>query len=230
MRKFLKRIRKGFKTACLSAVLATCWQAGQVAQADMVTVQISGTVSPTVSNISHLYLLYGTGSSDMYIKARINIGDCSAGQNLAFQEEVTFEHWSWESNTCFGAIGLYGDIGEEYTPGINGVTLGLETAEQGDLFDSHCYGDYEGNSYDEEDVFNILLDNDLQQMEHIYISPMLIIYAEDLHVSGTLYLYNFSGASANGQIDVHAAIPEPVSLVLFGTGLTIFVAGRRRKK
>jgi len=123
MRRILKQLRKGLRAACVTAALATCWNVGQSAQAaleigDPVSVQFSGTVSPTVSDLSHVYLIYGTGTST-YAEYGLNallLGDYSVGNLNTFSvqgDAVYSGHILWF------VAGLYGDISSgHYSEGI----------------------------------------------------------------------------------------------------------------
>ncbi len=91
MRKFLKQLRKGLRAACVTAALATCWNVGQsVAHAgydigDPVTIQFSGSISPVENNLSHVFLIYCTGTSSWRSAMNlVEIGDFMAGQTGIF--------------------------------------------------------------------------------------------------------------------------------------------------
>jgi hypothetical protein len=230
MRGFLKRLRKGLKTACITAALTTCWQIGQVAKADItlpnpgdqVTIRFSGTVSPEVNDISHVYLIYGAGSSGSWSGFQaVSLGDFPVGHSSSFSVLGTViydNYWIWY------AAGLYGDITSgEYIEGVNGVNLGIQAAE--------------GQPWDwvfrisEETAFASLLNDTPEDIsseywpDHEHRHEMTGLEFADSSV-----LFNFSNAVQNGQIEINVeVVPEPISFVLFGTGGMIAVALRRRR-
>ncbi len=228
MRKILRRLRKGIKTACLAAVLATCWQVGQPAEvsAATVTVQFSGTVSPAVNDISHLFIIYGLGYSSIETPfGAIQLGDFSAGQTTAFTAFTTTNAQSYY-NLYWYAAGLYGDVsGEQYVEGINGVNLGI-TASEGDPWSSYF-------SSSEASIFTHLLDDNPDNI------PWFTGGLDGWHFGGVTggleitdssVLFDFSTASNNGEISFESQIvPEPVTIVLLGAG-GLFVLYRRRKE
>jgi hypothetical protein len=230
MRKFLKKLQKGLKTACLAAALATCWSIGQTARADPpnygdeVVVRFSGTVSPAQNDISHLFLIYTTGSSgiDYPLKA-VKLGDFPAGLQSPFSVEAEIVY----SSTLFWyAAGLYGDVSSnQYTTGVNGVTLGLYNYFLDD-WDS-CY------SIEEEIAFGHLLNDAPEQLpSYDWNWRWRGINSNEFdHFTTWATLYDFSSPTENGQISFNVEIiPEPVSIVLFGTGGMIVIYLRRRNK
>jgi len=157
VRRFLKRLRKGIRTACLTAVLATCWQVGQPAQALATTVPVnfSGTVSPTDNDISNLFFIYGTGYSSIgYPLGAVKLGDFLAGETTPFSALAMV---SDSATMWWYTAGLYGDIsGGGYNESINGVTLGI-TASEGDSWSTYF-------SQDEATTFTHLLNDDPGQL------------------------------------------------------------------
>ena len=224
MRKILRRLRKGIKTACLTALLATCWQVGRTApvSAATVTLQFSGTVSPAFNDLSHLFLIYGTGYSSWYTIDVVKLGDFSAGQSTSF---MVFADVEDEPDFRWYTAGLYGDISDgQYVEGLNGVTLGIDGAE------GHSWATY--FPVPEETVFNLLLND-----ESGYPIPRPSSWSgwheewnENPEISGSSILFDFTTASNNGQISFESQIvPEPVTIVLLGAG-GLFVLYRRRKE
>jgi hypothetical protein len=233
MLKFLRKIRKGFKTACLTAALTTCWNVGQTAKADWaeVTFKVTGTVSITEKNVSNLYLLYGLNNSYVREFALLNLGNFSAGvaKDFSVNMAVLYDEAFFDSddrNMYWQGVGLYGDISSgTYTEGINGVTLGINAAV-GDSWSTYC-------GYSEGYIFSQLLNNAPGFLKgDSYFYPWYSsgeFQGQDINL--TIDLYDFSDASYNGQIQFNAeVIPEPVSIVLFGTGGMIVVALRRRNQ
>ncbi len=228
MRRFLKRLRKGIKGACLTAVLATCWQVGQVAQAgliqqfnpgDEVTVEFSGTVSPTVNNLSHLFLIYqtGTSSDDYYFTRRyLKLGDFPSGQTTAFSVLGTI---NYDDRIEWKVAALYGDISSgQYIEGINGVTLGSGLSD-GASWDTYTY-------MDEPSMFNYLLNDEPQNMG--YFKFFFANYNSEANFSRTMTLYDFSQASYNGQLYIESeVVPEPITIALLGTGGLVILRRRR---
>jgi hypothetical protein len=230
MLKFLRRFRKKFKTACLTAALVTCWQVGQPAKADThqygdpVTIKFTGTISPSVQSLSHVFLIFGTGYSSFdYGPWFIKLGDASIGGGKSFSEEKDI---IYGESVYWAFAGLYGDTSSgTYIEGVNGVVLGTKS-KQGD-----SWGWY--NSPSESDAFNQLL-NDAPG------AGFVDILNDDIRNGGWIdygwtgfsdssVLWNFSNASSNGQVEMKVEIvPEPVSIVLFGTGGLIVAALRRR--
>jgi hypothetical protein len=224
MRRFLKKLRKGLKTACLAAALATCWGIGQTAQAE-VTLKVTGSVSPTENDVSNLYLLYGLNYSYVQAFSVTNLGNFPAGVTSDFSIYMTVEALSADdTNIYWEAAGLYGDISSgNYTEGINGVTLGVDGAV-GDSWSSHCW-------YDEGEIFNQILNNgqDYLLWSH-YFYPWYYDDFQNQYASFAINLFDFSNAAYNGQIQFEVeVVPEPVSILLFGTGGMIVIYLRRRK-
>jgi len=224
MRRFLKRLRKGIRTACLTAVLATCWQVGQPAQAlaTIVPVRFSGTVSPAENDVSHLFLIYGTGYSSIGNIWAVKLGDFLVGQTNPFSVTVT----THDAQSLFWFVaGLYGDISSgQYTEGTNGVTAGVYATE-GDLWDEHI-------SINEATFFTDLLNDDSGKLASYatWRHPWHVDYLAGLEITASSPLFDFSQASNNGQISFESQIvPEPVTIVLLGTG-GLFVLYRRRKE
>ena len=226
MRKFLKRLRKGIRTSCLTAVLATCWQVGQLAPAlaTTVPVQFSGTVSPADTDISHLFFIYGTGYSSIgYPLGAVKLGDFLAGQTTPFSVLTIVS----DSRTMWWyTAALYGDIsGGEYNESINGVTLGI-TASEGDSWSTYF------SSQDEATTFTHLLNDDPGQLpaQGWSWSGWEFDFDNGVEITDSRVLFDFTTASANGEIYIESEIvPEPLTLLLFGSG-GIYVLCRRRQK
>jgi hypothetical protein len=233
MRKFLKKLQKGLKTACLTAALTTCWQVGQVAKADYgwdeITLKVTGTFSPTENDVSNLYLLYGLNNSYVHAFSVTNLGNFPAGVTSDFSIYMTVPYdedlFGDDTNIYWEAVGLFGDVsGAQYIEGINGVTLGVVGAA-GDSWSSHCWRD-------EGEVFNQILNDGQDSLlwSHDFY-PWYYDDFQDQYASLIINLFDFSDASYNGQIQFDAeVVPEPVSIVLFGTGGMIIVYLRRRNK
>lgn len=221
MRRILKQLRKGLRTACVTAALATCWNVGQTAQAEIV--EFSGMVSPTENDISHLFLIYGTGYSQTIQNLdSINLGDFSAGQSTPF---TVFDSIGGGREFFWFAAGLYGDISSgQYIEGVNGVTLGIDGTE-GDLWSSYF-------SESEEGVFSQLL-NDQPGTLGItsgWWEGWNVDYDSYLEVVDMSALYDFSQASDNGQIYIESeVVPEPITILLFGSGGIFVLYSRHRK-
>jgi hypothetical protein len=233
MLKFLRKIRKGFRTACLTATLTTCWQIGQVVKADIsplpnwgdeVTLNFSGSVSPSTKNLSHLFLIYGTSYSGVpYSLFTIKLGDFTAGLSTPFSvsgSALYDETLSWYT------IGLYGDISSgQYIEGTNGVTLGITNVAEGDQWSWRFFTS-------EEMVFTNLLNDTPQNIySNLWDESWHCQNGAGLNITDSSVLWNFSNASNNGQIEITSEIvPEPISIILFGGGGMIVVVFRRRNK
>jgi type 1 fimbria pilin len=234
MLRLLRKLRKGFKTACLTATLATCWQIGQAAKADTsspnwgdeVTYKFTGTVSPSTNGLSHMFLIYGTGSSGTidFPLGFISLGSFQANQTTSFSAlgNARYNEFVW-----WCTAGLYGDTSSgQYIEGTNGVTLGI-LASEGDSWDlrSPILGG-------EANAFTCLLNNTPENMTiWEYVEQGWHVDEPGTTVLNTSSdLFNFSQATGNGQIEFTIEIvPEPVSIVLFGTGGMIITALRRRQ-
>lgn len=229
MRKFLKQLRKGLRTACVTAALATCWNVGQSAHAaynsgDEVTVQFTGTISPTISDLSHVYLIYGTGSSSIYSDIRaISLGDFTITGSESFSVQGVAEYYD---TTSWLIAGLYGNLSSgEYTEGVNGVTL---TAPYHPIYSSrNSWDDFIYTS--EAAMFAYLLDNDVT---NIYGAGYKFNCWQrtGMEMDDSASLYNFSEITENGMVEIQSEIiPEPVTILLLGSG-GIVVLCRRRKE
>jgi hypothetical protein len=228
--KFLRKFRKKFKTACLTAALVTCWQVGQAAKADTpnwgdeVTVKISGSISLNTQNLSHLFLIYGTSYSGMPDTIfSVNLGEFSAGKSTSFDVSVNV---AYNDSFEWYTAGLYGDISSgQYIEGVNGVNLGTWSSREGHHWD--WLWDAE---ISEQTVFNDILngtpESTSSHFDSEYWNTCFLGYPE---YPGEGTLFNFSQASNNGQINfTFEVVPEPVSIILFGTGGLIVAALRRR--
>ena len=233
MRKFLKKLRKGLKTACLAAALTTCWNVGQIAKADYgwdeLNLKVTGTILPTENNVSNLYLLYGLNNSYVHTFSVISLGDFPAGVTSDFSIYITVPYdedlfTGDDRKMYWEAVGLYGDIsGGVYDEGLNGVTLGVDCTV-GDPWSSHCWRD-------EGIVFDGILNNGQDYLLwSYYFSPWYYDDFEDQYANLAIDLFDFSTASRNGQIQFEVqVVPEPVSIILFGIGGLTVIAMRRRK-
>lgn len=228
MSNLSKTIRKSLKPACLTATLATCWQAGQVAKADIIwpptgspiTIQFQGTVSPSTESLSHMFLIYSTGTSSsmLYPLNILSLGNFAAGQNTSFS--IAGDGY------CDGSIwwytaALYGDTSSgQYTEGVNGVTL--------------CLWDSAGDPWDlrvpipEATAFSYLL-NDTPENLPAWQSWDQRWLISGFGSSDTWPLLNFSNASPNGELQMNIEfVPEPTDILWLATGAMILAALRRR--
>jgi len=222
VRRILKQLRKGLRTACVTAALATCWNLGQTAQAEIV--QFSGMVSPTENDISHLFLIYGTGYSTVADPlSAVSLGDFLAGQTTPFSVLTT----AIDNETMWWyAAGLYGDISSgQYIEGTNGVTLGI-TASEDDLWGSYFY------SVEEQEVFGHLLNDEPEQLPSFSDnwSGWDSDFGNGLEITDSRTIFDFSQASDNGLIYIESeVVPEPITIFLFASGGIFVLYSRRRK-
>ena len=229
MKRFLKKLRKGVKTACLTATLVTCWHVGQPAKASPIpppdtVIRFSGTVSPTVNDVSHLCLIYGTGFSASGTTERLGVklGDFPGGETTPFSV-IASAYSDGDVIYRYGyALGLYGDIsGGEYAEGVNGVTIGsylsdLEGSSWDDFFGSH----------DEGTVFSFLLNDDYESLSSTVSTSTFSLYTTPRDV----FLYDLSEASQGGEMQiVYEIIPEPTTVLFVGAGVAGVLSFRRRR-
>ncbi len=222
MRRFLKRLKKGIKSACLTAALVTCWQVGQPAPAlAVIDLKFSGEVSPTVNDVSHLWLIYGSNyTASLYDWQAVKLGDFTAGQTSSF---TVFGEVENGFNFKWGVAGLYGDTsGGQYTEGVNGVTLGLPEIDEGETWDSHVFTTI-------DTMFDYLLNDNGDDLAASHF--MYPYYDNDFYSDGTISnLFDFSTATANGDMTLeYEIVPEPITIILLGAG-GIVVLRRRRDK
>ena len=229
MRNLSRTIRMTLKPACLTATLVTCWQVGQEAKADtslpnyfgeQIAIQFQGTVSPSTQNLSHMFLIYGTGTSSsiLFPLNNVSLGNFQAGQNTSFSVVGN----GYDSGCIWWYVaGLYGDTSSgQYTEGVNGVTLGIWGAE-GDPWDLRV-------PIPEATAFTYLL-NDTPENLPPWQSWDQRWTLMGLEGSATIPLFNFSNASLNGELQVNIEIvPEPAGILWFGTGAMVLAASRRR--
>ena len=219
MRKFLRMLRKGFKTACLTTALVTCWNIGHATPAiaapaygEEVTMKFSGTISPTANDLSNVYLIYCTGTSSSRTDMNaIALGDFTAGQTGAFS--VTGQALFNQTAYCLVA-GVYGDdVG--VTLNINGPTW---------IWDSL--------GVTEETMLNYLINDDMLALEGMLHNGYYnYTYFSYLEGTRSINLYDYSSPSANGTGEITTEIiPEPASLLLFGTGGYIISRFQRRNE
>lgn len=232
MRKFLKQLQKGLRAACATAALATCWNVGQsVAQAghewgDEVTVRISGTISPSITDLSHVFLIFCTGVSTWQSDYQaVNLGQFSAGRAEAFSVQVTaiyMEEFNWI------IAGLYGDLSVgQYTEGTNGVALSAN-------YDPAFWttdGWYDFISPSESDVFEYLLSDNAQTVANNVTTYEYRYLTGYLECSETRSLYNFSNPVYNGIVQIASTVvPEPATILWLGCGgVVVFVRKKRNE-
>lgn len=225
-----KTLRRNLKPACLTATLVTCWQVGQVALAqptgpnlgDPITIQFDGTVSPSTASLSHMYLVYGTGSSGemLFPLNVVSLGDFGAGQGTPFSVtgEAYYADFVW-----WYVAALYGDASSgQYLEGVNGVTLSI-WAPEGDSWDSLV-------SIPEATAFNYIWNGAPQNLppwNGIYDWNLREFGNDGNHALATLS--DFSNAAPNGEIRFDfQMVPEPAGLLWLGTGAAALAALRRR--
>jgi len=232
MKRLIRRLRKGVKTACLTAVLVTCWGVGQSVKAtpnfgDQVVVKCNGTISPTTNDLSHVYLLYATGSSGWFGKFFVGLGNIIAGHSVPFVCNVDTEYY-WDVG--WAILALYGDTsGGQYDENLNGVTVTFYSPS----FEGQTWTNVFGSHREEEDWFDCLFNDDISGLDTLLCSGYYGCpnpYNSDsyLDFDDSGHLFDFSTASYNGTVDIHSEIvPEPVTVLLVGAG-GIIVWRRRR--
>ncbi len=226
MRKFLKQLRKGLQTACVTAALATCWQIGQPANASATieTVRFSGIISPTTHDLSHVYLIYGTGYSSIYGDLHsVKLADLMVGgQDNSFSVLADVE----DETSLWGYVAaLHGNVsGGQYIENTNGVALGIAATEGNSWEQSYSY------SMDESTAFGHLLNDNPELLPDFYWGwdGWDWNYGNGIEINESKNLYTFSSASHAGEIHIQSEIvPEPITLLLFGSGGLVIL---RRKK
>lgn len=232
MKRLIRRLRHKMKAACVVAAVVTCWNVGQPANADYspgetVNVHFSGSIAPTVNDLKHVYLIYGTGYSGLESDlSALFLGDFVAGNTTPFNAYGVAEY---NQATHWGILGLYGDIsGGIYDGEINGVTVALDWSAEGRGWSNAFYQSNEA----EESLFNYLYTKDtatlLSYLDDKY-EFMCSDYEGYLEFSNTVSLYDFSEASNNGSVALNSEIvPEPITVLLVGAG-SLMVLRRKRK-
>jgi len=230
MRKFLKQLRKGLRTACVTAALATCWNVGQsVAHAgytsgEEVRLQFTGTVSPAENDLSHVFLIFCTGASSWqsdYQAVELGSFEVSHEGTFSFEADAIYQEYELY---CVVA-GLYGDLSSgQYVEGVNGVTLNARYNSQNPNYDSW-------NNFvfcSESQLFDYLLNGDMTNLANgIWSFYRFGSGAMEGTISGDLY--DFSDPTLNGTYEINSEIiPEPITIMLLGSG-GMFVLCRRRK-
>jgi hypothetical protein len=239
MRKFLKQLRKGLRAACVTAALATCWNVGQSAQAaynpdyndgDRVTIQISGTISPAINDLSHVFLIFCTGASSWQSEFQaIELGNFAAGQDGIYSVQANVLYYA---NSYWIVAGLYGDLSSgQYIEGVNGVTLNARYNSQ-DIY--HDYDSWNDFVYRPElEMFGYLLDDDIQNLSvNVYSEYKYMNGGIDwLDFTGSADLYDFSDPAHNGTVEINCiVIPEPMTILLLGSGGIVVLRRKRRKE
>jgi hypothetical protein len=171
-----------------------------------------------------VFFIYGTGYSSLdYGPWTIKLGDFPAGRSTDFSVQGTA---IYHESLFWYTAGLYGDISSgQYIEGVNGVTLGIGNVTEGDMWNWKFF-------ISEQTVFTNLFNDTPQNIySNLWDESWHVQYLAGLDITDSSVLFNFSQASNNGQMQIKSeVVPEPVSIVLFGTGGMIIVYLRRRNK
>ncbi len=234
LNKWLKK--KGLKAACMAAGLATAWGGGEAEAASnkpfgavAETYRVSGTITPS-RELRSVYVAtyFRNGSSERSILHPIGVV-VPGQQTTVFQFDVHL----WEGfldepgiSQGYTVYGLYDDAS-------NGVTVGLDqTNGQTAVNNSLTWPQYFGTlSYipTENQVAGWLRNGD---SELTWLLGLGINGYEHFSVGDefgqALKLVDFSGAVDNGSAFAEIAItPEPMTFLLVGPGLAVFLRPRR---
>jgi len=229
MRKFMKQLRKGLRTACVTTALATCWQIGQPTDvsAAIETVRFSGTISPTSHSLSHVFLIYGTGYSSLENDLRsVKLADIVVGgQDNVFSVLAEIED---ETSLWWYVAGLHGNVGGgQYIENTNGVALGIQATEGNSWEQSYSH------SMDENTAFGHILNDNPELLPDFYWGwdGWDWNYGNGIEINESKNLYTFSSATEAGQIQIQSEIvPEPITILLFGSGGFVVLCRRRKEE
>ncbi|BAM04648.1 PEP-CTERM sorting domain-containing protein [Phycisphaera mikurensis] len=209
--------------ALAAAAVATCWAAGQPAEAQLSTGQSATVTLDVATPVSDVYLLYGDASSGVldYSDA-IALPDAPAGQ-LATQVQLVDDFLSTEFQ--FAVIGVYSDptaVEPEERSGIS-VTY----SDRGPLILGLAFDEVFSES--ETDLLNALVADDTVTLRSFFENNFGSFGFGEFgfvgaSLTGTELQVNFSRADEAGLATL--TIPEPASLALLGCGAALMM--RRR--
>ena len=230
--------KRSVKTLCLGVALVTAWGVGETKGLFVVGDEyvFSGSIAPAASDLSNIYLLYGTGfSASLTFFDTIPLGAVSAGNTLPFSETAFVE--SGNDNGLI-VIGTYGDTTGGFNDGVNGVSMTMDT-----LYGEGVPPLYQQPSYDHWDdyfstaesvVFGYLTTGDTAGLETFYGNEIytqydqLFVYSET-PVTKDRILLNFSDVADGGSASITTVVPEPSTMTLTALGL-LAVFGRRKRR
>lgn len=233
-----KTTNQTVKTLCLGVALVTAWGVGQAEGATALGDEytFSGSIEPSVSDLSNLYILYGTGfSASLTFFDTISLGSVSAGNTLPFSEKAYVEYGN---DNGLIVIGTYGDTSGGFNDSVNGVTIAMDSFYGQGVPPNYQLPAYDNwtdfFSTDESDVFGYLTSGDSEGLETFYGNELytsydqLFVYSET-PVTENRILLNFSDVTDGGGATITTVVPEPSTMMLTALGL-LALFGRRARE
>ena len=221
------------KSACASAVVATCWGIGQQAEAQLVIgfednflLEVSSS-----TGISDLVLIYGNASSgfistnDLFFEPLPDITSGSLSQTVFLSGPFIIDDLfqAAPEELVYTIIGNYSDPTNLDPNEQSGVGIGIGSFQNiiGDEF-SEVF-----SSFTETEIIDALVNENFTTLGNFFVDAHddgLVIF-NDFQDSGALI--NFSQANTVGSVSL-SPIPEPGSLALLIAGGLLAVSRRKR--
>jgi hypothetical protein len=192
------------KLTLLSVVAFVC-VAATVASADTITFNFASTInstSPTASYTSNGVTIKATGTADLFYK--MGGGDETG---LGLNNDPDHEIAVAQSITL--------DLSSLFSKNVTSLTLmlgSIQSGESASVCDANNMCITFGSSDDDKAV------------------SILSLYADMLsHHSGQLTISGITGDVLVDELQATTAVPEPSTLLLFGSGILMMVAGVRKR-